>query len=187
MENEIKKTIEVLRAGGTILYPTDTIWGLGCDATRQDAVEKICLIKNRPDSKSFIILVSDERMLQKYVYDVPAIARDLIGQSASPLTIIYDTGINLAPAVLGENGSVAVRIPADEFCGRLIHQFGRPVVSTSANRSGEPAPASFRDIHPDIVRSVDHVVNWRQAEQKQARPSSIIKLGANGEIKIIRK
>src|SRR5688572_18774909 len=132
---EIQNAVEVLRKGGTILYPTDTVWGIGCDATNEKAVEKIISIKERESSKSLIILVSDERMLNKYVKEIPAIALDLARQASDPLTIIYDEGINLATNVLADDGSIAIRIPHEEFCNKLIYRFGRPLVSTSANFS----------------------------------------------------
>ena len=194
-ENEIQKCLEVLRAGGTILYPTDTIWGLGCDATNREAVDKIFKIKDREGSKNLISLVSDEGMLNRFVKEVPAQAWELIEVSTTeenderqrPLTIIYDSGRGFAPNVVADDGSVAVRLTRDEFCQRLIHKFGKPVVSTSANKSGDPPPKNFSEISEALKRTVDHVVAWRQHENSTSPPSSIIKLRGNGEVKIVRK
>lgn len=185
MEQEIQHSLDVLRKGGTLLYPTDTIWGMGCDATNEKAVDKIFQIKKREGTKSLIILVNDERMLNKYVKEVPDIAHELIEQSESPLTIIYEEGINLAKNVLADDGSIGVRIPKDEFCNKLIYKFGRPIVSTSANLSGQNTPGSFSEISSGILSSVDHIVNLKQKGSGKA--SSIIKLRKNGEITIIRK
>ena len=187
MEAEVKKAIEVLRAGGTILYPTDTIWGIGCDATNEKAVEKIYAIKKREESKSLIVLVSDDGMLNRFVKDIPAQAWDLIEVSDTPLTIIYDGARGLAKNVLADDGSIGVRMVRDEFCQRLIHKFGKPIVSTSANVSGEPAPFLYDEISGEIKSKVDYSVNWRQNDFNKSKPSSIIKLKSNGEFQIIRK
>lgn len=187
MENDIQKCLEVLRKGGIILYPTDTIWGIGCDAKNEKAVQRIYEIKKRIDSKSLIILVDHENQLNKYVRDVPAVAWDLIELSEKPLTIIYDDGGSLAPNVLAEDGSVAIRVCKDEFCKKLIYKFGKPIVSTSANISGEPSPNNFSEISSEIKIAVDYIVTWRQHENKKSQPSKIVKLKNNGEIKIIRK
>ena len=187
MEEEIRKALEVLRTGGTILYPTDTIWGIGCDATNEKAVEKIFAIKQRQESKSLIILVSDDGMLNRFVKNIPALAWDLMEVTETPLTIIYDGGRGLAKNVFAEDGSIGVRKVSDDFCQRLIHKFGKPIVSTSANITGEPAPQNFSEIKGEIKQSVDYIVNWKQNEIANAKASSIIKLKENGEIKIIRK
>lgn len=184
---EIQKCLEVLRAGGTLLYPTDTIWGIGCDATNEHAVEKIFKIKERSASKSLIALVSDTGMLNRFIKDVPALAWDLIEISDSPLTIIYDSGRGFAKNVYGEDGSIAIRLVKDEFCHRLIHRLGKPIVSTSANRSGINAPQNFYEIAEELKQQVDYVVNWKQNDFTRSNPSSIIKLRANGEFVIIRK
>ena len=184
---EIQKCLQVLRSGGTLLYPTDTIWGIGCDATNENAVEKIYRIKKRSESKSLIALVSDIGMLNRFVKDIPSQAWDLIELSDSPLTIIYDSGRGFAKNVFGEDGSIAVRLVKDEFCQRMIHRFGRPIVSTSANISGENAPKDFYGISEEIKLQVDHVADWRQNDHAQSKPSSIIKLKANGEFVIVRK
>jgi len=187
MEQEIRNAVEVLRNGGTILYPTDTIWGIGCDATNEKAVNKIFQIKKREELKSMIVLVSDEGMLNRFVKDIPALAWDLIEVSDSPITIIYDFGREFAKNLIAEDGSIAVRLTRDEFCQRLIHKFGKPIVSTSANFSGAVAPQNFSEISSDIISQVDYVVNWRQDEILQTKASSIIKLKSNGEFQIIRK
>ena len=187
MEEEIRKALEVLRAGGTILYPTDTIWGIGCDATNAKAVEKVFAIKKRQESKSLIILVSDDGMLNRFVKNIPALAWDLMEVSETPMTIIYDGGRGLAKNVFAEDGSIGVRKVMDEFCQRLIHKFGKPIVSTSANISEEIPPQNFSEINEEIKNSVNYVANWRQDDFSKSKPSSIIKLKENGEIKIIRK
>jgi len=187
MDLEINKAIEILKIGGTILYPTDTIWGLGCDATNSIAIEKIYAIKQRPALQSFIILIDKEMMLNKYVKEVPEIAWELIEQSDSPLTIIYPEARGLAKNVIHQNGSVAIRIVQDEFCKKLLHQFGKPIVATSANISGHPTPINYTDIAIELINKVDYTVNWKQKEQMNKKPSAIIEVGIKGEIKIIRK
>ncbi len=187
MEEDIQQCLEVLRKGGIILYPTDTIWGIGCDARNEKAVQRVFDIKKRSDSKSLIVLVDHENQLNKYVREVPAVAWDLIEFAEDPLTIIYDNAGSLAPNVLADDGSLGIRVCKDEFCKKLIHKLGRPLVSTSANVSGEPAPENFSQISDDIRNNVDYVVKWRQDERKRSQPSKIIKLKTNGEIKIIRK
>ncbi len=186
MEEEIKNALEVLRKGGSLLYPTDTVWGLGCDARNKEAVNKIYKLKQRAEYKSMVILVCDEKMLNRYVKDVPAIAWDLIETATRPLTIIYPGARMLAENVIAADGSVGIRLVKDEFCKNLIHKFGKPIVSTSANISGEPAPSSFKDIKLDVLNKVDYIVNYRQKEINNTQPSSIIKVALNGEIKIIR-
>lgn len=187
MLSEINKAIEVLKSGGTILYPTDTVWGIGCDATNEKAVEKVLKIKQRSDAKGFIVLLDNADKLNKYVQDVPAVAWDLIELSDKPLTIIYDKAIHFAPNVINKDGSIAIRIVKDEFCRKLIYKFRNPIVSTSANLNNQATPQYCKEISNDILKAVDYVVNWRQHENTNTKPSSIIKLSANGEIKIIRK
>lgn len=187
MLSEINKAIEVLKSGGTILYPTDTVWGIGCDATNEKAVEKILEIKQRSDVNGFIVLLDNAYKLNKYVQEVPAVAWDLIELSDKPLTIIYDQAIHFAPNVINKDGSIAIRIIKDEFCQKLIYKYGNPIVSTSANLNNQATPQHFKEISNDILKTVDFVVNWRQHEKTNPKPSSIIKLAANGEIKIIRK
>lgn len=187
LEAEIQKCLGVLRSGGTLLYPSDTIWGIGCDATNEKAVEKIYSIKQRNESKSLIALVSDDGMLNRFVKEVPAMAWDLMEVSDSPLTIIYDAARGIAKNALAEDGSIAIRKVKDEFCQRLIHKFGKPLISTSANISGEPAPKNFFEISEEIKSKVDYIANWRQDDVTDAKPSSIIKLKANGEFVIVRR
>lgn len=187
MEEEIKKSLEVLKSGGTILYPTDTVWGLGCDATNREAVDKIFKIKQRVESKSLIVLVDNEQKLNKYLKDVPAVAWDLIEFSEKPITIIYPDARGLASNAIAGDGSVGIRLTKDEFCKRLIGKLNKPIISTSANISGQPTPSNFSEISPEIIKSVDYVVNWRQHEKKNPPPSTIIKLAMNGEFTIIRK
>ncbi|OFY42422.1 MAG: threonylcarbamoyl-AMP synthase [Bacteroidetes bacterium GWF2_40_14] len=182
----INEAIKVLRAGGVILYPTDTIWGLGCDATNPAAVEKIYKIKKRTDSKSLITLVDGLDMLYRYIKEVPEIACQLIEVSDSPLTIIYPGAIGLAPNIVAEDGSAGIRIPEHPFCQQLISKFRRPIVSTSANISGENAPSGYHDISDEIINSVDWIADPMLEEGSTGKPSSIIMLGLGGEIKIIR-
>jgi L-threonylcarbamoyladenylate synthase len=186
MDEEIKNALAVLHKGGTILYPTDTVWGLGCDARNKEAVNKLFKIKERAEYKSMVVLVSDEKMINRYVKEVPAIAWDLIEAAEEPLTVIYPDGRMLASTIIAADGSVGIRIVRDEFCKNLIHKFGKPIVSTSANISGETAPNSFNDIKIDIMNKVDYIVNLRQKEINNTKPSTIIKIAMNGEIKIIR-
>src|SRR5512133_1028311 len=180
MHEDIKAAVEILRKGGVILYPTDTIWGLGCDATNADAVSRIYRIKQRDDNKSMLVLLDTPDKLSDYVYEVPEIAYDVIGMANKPLTIIYPGAQNLAENLVAEDGSVGIRITQDEFCSRLIHTLRRPLVSTSANISGKPFPADFSSIEAEIISAVDYVVKYRQDEKKKGKPSGIIKLGING-------
>jgi len=184
---DIKSALNTLREGGVILYPTDTIWGLGCDATNQDAVEKIYKIKKRRESKSLIILVNGFTMLERYVRNIPEVAGEILDVSDKPLTIIYPEGKNLAPGVCNEDGSVGIRICSDDFCNELITRFRKPVISTSANYSEAPSPSHFSEIEDEIIRSADYVVKYRQTDTNKNTPSSIIKVDDNGVIKIIRK
>jgi L-threonylcarbamoyladenylate synthase len=187
MEEEIKNALEVLRKGGTILYPTDTVWGIGCDARNKDAVAKVFKIKQRAEYKSMVTLVCDDKMLNRYVKEVPEVAWDLIEAADTPLTIIYPGARMLAENVVAADGSVGIRLIKDPFCRDLVHKFGKPIVSTSANISGENAPSSFNDIKIDILNKVDYIVNLRKNENNNVQPSTIIKVALNGEFKIIRK
>ncbi len=184
---DIKKCLDILHLGGTILYPTDTIWGIGCDATNEKAVEKVFKIKSRDESKPLILLVSDEEMLSQFVINIPSVARDLIKKSKNPLTIIYDEPQGIVEKIMAGDKSVGVRIVQDDFCKSLIRKFGKPIVSTSANKSGEPAPQNFSEIKEEIKQAVDYIVKWRQNETVKAKASSVIKLKSNGEVEIIRK
>jgi L-threonylcarbamoyladenylate synthase len=186
MKNEIKKCVEVLEKEGTILYPTDTIWGIGCDATSQRAVKKIYHLKKRVESKSLIILLADMKEISKYVKTIPDIARDLMKNVERPLTIIYPNAQNLAKNVIAEDNSIAIRIVKNEFCKSLIRAFGKPIVSSSANIAGEPAPMVFKCVSKEILDHVDYVVTLYQDVLQEVKPSRIIKLKENGEFHIIR-
>ena len=183
---ELKQTLTTLREGGLILYPTDTVWGIGCDASNPEAVKKVYGLKNRADSKALITLVASEVMLERTVIDMPDIAWDLIDAAEKPLTIIYQKVKGIAHNAIAEDGSCAIRLPKDNFCQQLVQRLGKPLISTSANTSGTPTPQSFQDIEPSILSGVDYVVNLRQQEEFKNTPSSIILLKNNGEIKIIR-
>lgn len=185
-DSEVETALEVLRRGGVVLYPTDTVWGLGCDATNEAAVEKIYEIKKRPDTKSLIILVSDERdILQHVAAPDPGIFHFLESQS-KPTTVIFDGAIGLPKNVIAADGSIAIRVVKDAFCRHLIKRLRQPLVSTSANVSGEPTPHSFAGISSSILTAADHVVKWRQEEVVPARPSQIIKWMGDGIYQIIR-
>ena len=185
-ENDIQKSLEVLHAGGTLLYPTDTIWGLGCDATNQRAVQKIYSIKSRSEAKSLIILIDDFEKLSTYVEIVPEITGDLLASITNPVTIIYSNARRLAPNVVASDGTIAIRIVKDEFCKELIRQFGKPIVSTSANMSGFEAPATFGQVTDDIKDAVDYIVTYKQDYYSVAKPSTIIRLREDGMYTIIR-
>lgn len=186
MNEEINRALEVLRKGGLILYPTDTIWGIGCDATNEDAVNRIYRIKKRDDSKSMLILLDSDSRLPSYVRDVPEIAWELNEASDEPLTIIYPGARNIASNLIASDGTAGIRITRDPFCNGLISRFRKPVVSTSANISGQPSPSIFEEITDEIKDSVDYIVNWRQDDSKKGTPSSIIKLDSSGRFTIIR-
>lgn len=187
MNEDIKKALEVLKQGGIILYPTDTIWGIGCDATNEEAVEKIYAIKQREKDKSMLILLDNPVKLQTYVQEVPDIAWDLIDLTDKPLTIIFNGAKNLASNLIANDGSIGVRITAEDFSKELCMRFRKPIVSTSANITGKPAPQLFKEIDQEILDLVDYVVEYRQNEMAKQAPSSIIKLATNGSIEIIRK
>ncbi len=186
MDADIIQCLKVLSAGGLILYPTDTVWGIGCDATNEEAVSRVYQLKQRNDSKALIVLIDSADHLDHYVVDVPAIARDLIDVAVKPLTIIYEGAYNLAPNLLGAEDSVGIRIPNDEFCHRLCERFGKPIVSTSANVSGQPTAKTFAEIDDAIVGGVDHVVEYRRGDITPHQPSNIILLSRDGTFKIIR-
>lgn len=186
MIEELKKAQEVLYNGGLILYPTDTIWGIGCDATNEEAVKRVYELKKRVDSKAMLILVDNPAKLQFYVREVPEVAWDLIELAEKPMTIIYPGARNLAANLLAEDGSVGIRMTKEAFSRSLCERFRKAIVSTSANVSGAPAPRFFAEISTEIIQGVDYVVNFRQQEKSPATPSSIIKLGLSGQIQIIR-
>ena len=187
MTEDIKKALEVLKNGGIILYPTDTIWGLGCDATNEDAVQRIYHIKKRADSKSMLVLMENPALLDRYINEVPEIAWDLIDVSTTPLTVIYPGAKNLAKNLVADDGSIGIRFTKEAFTSQLLQRFRRPLVSTSANISGEKSPEVFAEIPEEIKKQVDYIVEYRQNDNTPAQPSSIIKLGAGGQIEIIRK
>lgn len=187
IQEDIKNAIEVMKQGGVILYPTDTVWGIGCDATNAEAVAKVYKIKKRDDSKALICLVDSDARLQRYVRQVPNVAWDLLDVSVKPTTIILDGAINLAPNLIAEDGSIALRITKEPFSHELCYRFQKALVSTSANVSGEPAAANYGDISQEILDAVDYVCYSRRQEHKPHTPSSIIKLAEDGEVTIIRK
>ena len=187
MKEEINKALEVLKNGGLILYPTDTIWGIGCDATNAEAVDKVFKLKGREENKSLIILLDTDQKLASYVKDIPDIAYDLIEYAEKPLTIVYSGAKNLAANVISENGSIGIRIVKHPFCQTLIRQFRKPLVSTSANISGKPSPSAFNDISEDIINGVDYVVNLEQDERSPKTPSTIMKLEPDGRFVFLRR
>ena len=174
---DLKRACEVMQKGGVILYPTDTIWGIGCDATNPEAVKRVYDIKKRADSKAMLVLVDSTVKVNFYVSDVPAVAWDLIEFTTKPLTIIYDGARNLAENLLAEDGSVGIRVTAEEFSKQLCFRFRKAIVSTSANISGQPSPANFSEISEEVKQAVDYIVEYRQDEVGHSKPSSIIKLG----------
>lgn len=186
IQDDVKKAVEVMRKGGVILYPTDTVWGIGCDATNADAVAKVYKIKHRDDSKALICLVDSDVRMQKYVRNVPEVAWDLLELSDTPTTVILDNAVNLAPNLIAKDGSIAMRITRETFSKELCYRFQKPIVSTSANISGEPAAQNYCDISEELMKAVDYVCWTRRQEHKPHTPSKIIKLAQNGEVKIIR-
>jgi L-threonylcarbamoyladenylate synthase len=186
MKEELNKTIEVLQRGGIILYPTDTIWGIGCDATNEAAVERICAIKQREEAQAMLALIDSPDYLHHYV-DLPEIALELIECSVKPLTIIYPGGKNVASRLIAEDGTLGLRVTREEFSKQLCRILKRPIVSTSANVSGQPAPGNFSDISDEIIRLVDYAVHYRRQEKRISTASSIIRLGEGGIIKVIRE
>lgn len=183
--DDIEQCLTVLHSGGIILYPTDTIWGLGCDATNPDAAEKIMTLKQRPQNKSFVVLATGEREILQYVAAPDLSVFDYLQTVQKPTTVIYEHALGLAENVLAEDGSVAIRICNDDFCRHLLKRFRKPIVSTSANISGAPSPGIFADIAAEVKSGVDYVVKWRQNETVAAQPSAIV-AWKNGEVKVIR-
>jgi L-threonylcarbamoyladenylate synthase len=186
-EEDLKESLNTLRKGGVLLYPTDTIWGLGCDPTNEPAVNRIFQLKSRGENKSLIILADSISMIERYVTEIPEIVYELAEVSDTPLTIIYPKGKNLALGVCSADGSVAIRICMDEFCSELISRFRKPIVSTSANLSGSPSPGNFSEIDNILVNKVDYVVKFRQDDRSKNMASPVIKVNLNGTIEIIRK
>ncbi len=187
MKEDILKACEIMNAGGIILYPTDTIWGIGCDATNEDAVRKVYELKKRSDSKAMIVLIDIPVKLDYYLAEVPDMAWDLIEVSEKPLTIIYDKARHVAENLIAEDGTLAIRVTQEKFSQELCRRFRKAIVSTSANVSGEPSPQNFTQISDAIKNGVDYIVGFRQEELSNPKPSSIIKLGLDGQVKIIRE
>lgn len=183
---EMEKALTTLKRGGLILYPTDTVWGIGCDATNAEAIDKIFALKQREESKSMICLVSDFKMLQQYVEEVPEVAYDILKYAKKATTIIYDRPLRVAENIIADDNTLGIRVVRDPFCGKLIRKFKRPIVSTSANISGKPTPNNLKEISKEILEGVDYVVNL-PLQNKGAKPSSIIKIGGDSTVKIIRK
>jgi len=186
MYTEINNALKILKQGGIILYPTDTVWGIGCDATNFDAIEKIYKLKKRNESKSLICLVSDLKMLNYYIQNIPEAAYDILKYADKPTTIIYDKPVRVAKNLIAKNNTLAIRIVKDGFSNQLIRKLRQPIVSTSANISGKPTPKSFKEISQEIIKGVDYVVNLPH-EKKAVKPSSIIKLSNDGKVIVIRK
>lgn len=184
---DIKNAVEVLKKGGVILYPTDTVWGIGCDATNPEAVARVYKIKNRDDSKALICLVDSDCRMQRYVRNVPEVAWDIIELATKPTTLILDNAVNLAPNLIAKDGSIAMRITKEPFSQELCYRFQKPIVSTSANISGEVTAQNYRDISEEILSAVDYVCDTRRNEHKPHDPSSIIKLTEDSTVTIIRK
>jgi len=186
-KRDIEQALDVLRKGGIILYPTDTIWGIGCDATNPDAVEKVNQLKGRTEDKSLIILLDTDSKLSSYVREIPDVAYELIEYSDKPLTIIYSGAKNLSPNLIPADETIGIRVVKHDFCDELIHRFRKPIVSTSANLSNHPSPKNFSEIEDEIINGVDYVVNYQQEDQQENSASTIIKLGPSGQFDLIRK
>lgn len=183
---DLTNAVETLRKGGVILYPTDTVWGIGCDATNSEAVKKIFEIKKRDDSKALITLVPNDAWIERYIEDVPEVAWELLDVSVKPLTIVYDKSRGLASNLAAPDGSIGIRVCKDPFCKALCERLHKPIVSTSANISGEPAAKIFDEVSKHIIESCDYVVNWRRGDKEIHEPSTIIRLSKGGVFKIIR-
>lgn len=184
---DLESCLRTLRDGGLILYPTDTIWGIGCDATSDEAVRRVYALKQRADHKAMLTLVDSTSRIGSYVDTIPDIAWDLVELSERPLTIIYPRARNLAPSLLGPDGSIGIRVTRERFSHALCERFRRPIVSTSANLSGQASPKCFNEISDEVIRGVDYVVHYRRTDLTPARPSGILLLGADGTIKVIRE
>ena len=185
-QDDIKKAVEVMRQGGVILYPTDTVWGIGCDATNPEAVARVYKIKHRDDSKALICLVDSEARLQRYVRNVPEVAWQVMELATQPTTVILDNATGLAEILIAEDGSIAMRITGEPFSKELCYRFQKPIVSTSANISGQPAAENYKDISEELINSVDYVCYSRRQEKKPHTPSKILRIRLNGEVEIIR-
>lgn len=185
-EEDLRQAVETLRKGGLILYPTDTVWGIGCDATNAEAVAKVFALKQRAEAKSMLVLVDSATRAQRYVKDIPDVAYDMFEMADKPLTLILDNARGLADGLVAEDGSVGIRVTNEKFSHDLCYRFMKAVVSTSANISGHPAAAIYPEIEQEIIDGVDYVVRYRRDDTKKAKPSSIVKLKANGEVTVIR-
>ena len=185
-KTEMQNCLETLKRGGLILYPTDTVWGIGCDATNAEAVDKVYALKRRNESQALICLVSDYKMLNQFVEEVPEVAYDILKYANKPTTIIYDDPIRVAENLIADDNSLAIRVSKDKFSNELVKRFRKPIVSTSANISGEKTPQSFAQISPEILKGVDYVVNLQRSKQS-GKPSAIIKLTNDGKVTVIRK
>jgi L-threonylcarbamoyladenylate synthase len=186
MQNTYHEAIQTLKSGGVLLYPSDTIWGLGCDVRNEQAIDKILELKNRPSTKGLIVLISKIEQLSEYVEQVPDLAWDLVEFAEDPLTIIYPKGKNVSPSLLGTDGSIAIRLVKDEFCKGLIYRYQRAIVSTSANLSGDPSPLNFASIAPAIVSGVDGILKNPAGDGPAKKASKIVQLGLHGDYKLIR-
>ena len=185
MREEVNNALMVLKQGGIILYPTDTVWGIGCDASNAEAIEKIYRLKKRSESKSMICLVSDFKMLNQYIEEVPEVAYDILKYAKKPTTIVYDRPLHVAENIINDDNSLAIRVVRDPFCSQLIKKLKRPLVSTSANLSGEKVPGNFQEISKPILEGVDYIVNL-QRSKRSITPSSVIKISNDGTVKVIR-
>ena len=186
LRSEIEKTLAVLKRGGLILYPTDTVWGIGCDSSNPEAIDKIYKLKQREDSKSMICLVHDFKMLNQFVEEIPEVAYDILKYADKPTTIIYDDPIRVSQNIIAPDNSLAIRVVNDTFAKTLVRKFRRPIISTSANVSGQKTPMTFKQISPEILEGVDYVVDFER-NKKSHNPSAIIKLTMDGQVKIIRE
>ncbi|MCH5228952.1 MAG: threonylcarbamoyl-AMP synthase [Muribaculaceae bacterium] len=183
---DLKKAVDVMKKGGIILYPTDTIWGIGCDASNDEAVKRIYKLKKRVDSKSMLVLVNNIPALEKIIPEIPDVAYELLEAAVNPLTVIYDNAYGVSSELLSQDGSLGVRITDEAFSKELCRRLGRPIVSTSANISGKESPRFFKEIEPEILNGVDYIVKYRQQDSKPHLPSNIIKLGKDASFRIIR-
>ncbi len=185
-DEDLRAAVKTLREGGIVLYPTDTVWGIGCDATNPEAVAKVFALKQRAEAKSMLVLVDSPMRAQAYVSEIPDVAYDMMELSDKPLTLILDGAKNLAHNLIAEDGSVGIRVTNEKFSHDLCYRFSKPVVSTSANISGHPSAATWAEIEQEIKNGVDYAVNYRRDDSTKAKPSSIVKLKANGEVTVIR-
>jgi L-threonylcarbamoyladenylate synthase len=187
LKEEVAKALKVIQDGGIILYPTDTIWGIGCDATNTEAIKKIFALKQRDEAKSMIILLDAENKLESYIQEVPSIAYDLIEYAENPLTLVMPGAKNISPALIAADGSVGIRVAKHDFCQQLIQRLRKPLVSTSANISGRPSPRTFDEIDQQIIDGVDYVVNVEQRVSEKKKPSTIMRLNPDGQFEFIRR